>query len=513
MRVSPTSPLVQVASAGLWIQHANLKRLYPDVPPFEESTIFAAHRARSKRSLTRAAASLSLTLAVAIGSLAAVAVTTQPHPERSVSLLSERLLAGRATSYTEALTGQAFQIAEPRQGLREPKDDGQPGASAPGSTDGDVPGDIQSDDAPSAEIEPDQITAEDSLAMPGEPERVLPSAQAELPEESTATDLNSQLEPPFSPPAGSGSIATALAPSPAPSGSPQPQPQPTNSVSPSSSAPPPTSVPSASNKPTPANTGVRDAAMLTAIHQDLVIRMPGTIIDSKEIFGSIRVEAANVTIRNSILRGSQTVGKPVVYAASSSVRNLLIEDVEISPTIRNMYTNGVYGHDFTITRANIHDVIDSVHIFNGGNVTIQDSYLHQNLHFGPELDTTHWDGSHDDNIQVQNGSNITIRNNVLSGAYNAAVQITQGRGPVSNVRIADNWIEGGSCSVNIAEGQFGRLFGVAVTNNVFGASRSNCHIILTNRTLNISQIYGNQSTRRGGVVLICHSSSGNVRCG
>lgn len=503
-------------------------------PPFEETAIFAAHRARSNRSLTRAA-SLGLTLAAAIGSLALVAVTTQPHPVRSVSLSPERLLAGRATLYTEALTGQASQITEPRLGLHEPKKGGRLGTLTPGSTDDEVPGDTQSDNAPPAELEPDQIVAEDLLAPPVVPERVLPSAQALEPADELASiELHSQLEPPFSPPAGSGLIATAVTPSRAPSASPSPssQPQPRPTISgPSTQIQPvpppvpatPSTIPSpppaqagpspASSKPTSANTGVRVGAVLTAIYQDLVIRSPGTIIDSKEVFGSIRVEAANVTIRNSILHGSQSVGKPVVYAASSSVRNLLIEDVEISPTIRNIYTNGVYGHDFTLTRANIHDVIDSVHIFDGGNVTIQDSYLHQNSHFGPELDATHWDGSHDDNIQIQNGSNITIRNNVLSGAYNAAVQITQGRGPVSNVRIADNWIEGGSCSVNIAEGQFGRLFGVAVTNNIFGVSRSNCPIILTNETLNISQIYGNQSTRGGEAVLICRSSSGNVRCG
>lgn len=55
-----------------------------------------------------------------------------------------------------------------------------------------------------------------------------------------------------------------------------------------------------------------------------------------------------------------------------------------------------------------------VGFIHSGNVTIADSKLHDNRHFSN--DPGHPDGTHDDDIQIQSGSNITITGNTLNGA-------------------------------------------------------------------------------------------------
>lgn len=282
-------------------------------------------------------------------------------------------------------------------------------------------------------------------------------------------------------------------------------------LAPEATTPKPPSPPR-TGQPSASNTGVPAGTSLLRVDGDLVITKPGTVIDSIDLHGAVRIEAANVTIKRSILRGSSSVGAVVVYAGLPQVSNLVLEDDEISPTVKSMYTNGVYGHDFTLTRVNIHDVVDSAHVFNGNNVLIQNSYLHDNTHFGPEIDTGHPDGSHDDNVQVQSGRNITIRNSVLSGAHNAAVQVTQGLGTVGNLSIQNNWVSGGGCALNIAEGNYGTISGLTITDNRFGATGFNCPILLTAATKAISNISGNDLNSGAPVSLICRTSSANVHC-
>lgn len=244
----------------------------------------------------------------------------------------------------------------------------------------------------------------------------------------------------------------------------------------------------------------------------MTVRVAGTVIDGIELFGVLRIEAENVTVKRSIIHGSSTTGAVVFYAGASTVRNLLIEDVEISPSIRTHLTNGIFGHDMTLRRVNVHHVIDSVHIFGGDNVIVENSYLHDNLHFGPEIDPSHADGSHDDNIQIQSGRNIVIRNSAISGSWNAAVQVTQDAGVVSNLTIQDNWIEGGGCALNISEGTRGTIQGLTITGNKFGSTKFNCPILLTAATKAVSTITDNTLLSGGILGLICRATTGNYRC-
>ncbi|MCW4384739.1 right-handed parallel beta-helix repeat-containing protein [Salinibacterium sp. SYSU T00001] len=245
----------------------------------------------------------------------------------------------------------------------------------------------------------------------------------------------------------------------------------------------------------PSTVGLPPGTPLTVHNGDLTIRTAGAVVSNLDIRGFVRVEAPNVTIKNSIIRGRATDSHAImIYAGLGTSAGLRVLDSELAPTYKTPLTNGVYGYGFTLTRVDIHDVIDAVHIF-GDNVTVENSRLHGNLHF--ENDPYHSDGSHDDSIQIQSGRNIRILGNTISGSYNAAVQITQDRDVVSNVTISGNKISGGGCTVNVAEKGRGPIAGLTVSRNVFGTSRFTCHMLVPPTT----PLLGDGNTVEGGGAL------------
>ncbi|PWB97576.1 hypothetical protein [Homoserinimonas hongtaonis] len=247
---------------------------------------------------------------------------------------------------------------------------------------------------------------------------------------------------------------------------------------PSSAAEPPevTRLPDA-GVPGPHTTGVPAGTQLTRFDGDLVITTPGAVVEGLDIYGFVRVEAPGVTIRNSIIRGRSVANNAMlIYAGSPSATGLLVHDTELAAAYPSHIVNGVYGAGFTLRRVNIHTVIDSVHIF-GDDVVIESSWLHGNLHYDNDPG---WGGgpSHDDNIQIQAGTNITITGNVIEGAHNAALQVTQDQGPVSQLVFSGNTVSGGGCSINIAEKNKGAIEGLHISDNVFGESRFGCAMLI-----------------------------------
>lgn len=218
---------------------------------------------------------------------------------------------------------------------------------------------------------------------------------------------------------------------------------------------------------------------LTVTNGDIRVKTAGTVIDGLDLHGRIFVDAPNVTIKNSIIRGSDSgwTGSSALIMATGGYANLQVSDVELVPTVKSGWVNGIMGSNFTATRLNIHHVIDSVHI-TGDNTIVQRSWLHENLHFknDPGQRGT---PSHDDSIQIVGGKNISIRDNHISGAFNSGVQITQDRSTVANVQFTGNVADGGGCTVNIAEKGGGAIHGLVITDNEFGRTTkvSNCAII------------------------------------
>jgi len=239
------------------------------------------------------------------------------------------------------------------------------------------------------------------------------------------------------------------------------------------------------------NTGIPSSVKPKVYYGDLTIKKAGTVINGLDIRGLVRVEAANVTIKNSIVRGkSISSNKGLIYSAGST--NLVVQDVTLAPSTKSPYINGIYGYNFTLRRVEITNVVDAVHIF-GNNVKVYDSWLHDNLHYDKD---PNWNGhpSHDDSIQIQKGYGIHIAGNTISGAFNAAMQVTQDAGKVGSIVFERNRVSGGSCSLNVAQKSLSAITGSSIRNNVFGTSRSNCNMILDYATKVKTSITGNTRT-------------------
>lgn len=229
-----------------------------------------------------------------------------------------------------------------------------------------------------------------------------------------------------------------------------------------------TSAEGATTKPGPANTGVPAGTKLTVHQGDLVITEAGAVIDGLDVRGFVKVRARDVTIKNSIVRGRPINGTIHLVQNVDGGGGLTIVDSEISAAHPSPYMMGVLGSDFALRRVDINTVVDQVMVL-GDDVTIEDSWLHGNLHYA--RDPNHGNTpSHDDNIQVSAGKNLRFEGNRLEDSSSAAVMVTQGHGAVSGLAFRDNWVDGGACSVNLVEGSRGPLRGMTFTDNTFGTS-------------------------------------------
>lgn len=205
----------------------------------------------------------------------------------------------------------------------------------------------------------------------------------------------------------------------------------------------PTTTPGA--RPGPSNTGVPAGTVLTPYTGPHTITTAGTVIDSKNITGSLLIRAKNVTIRNCKIHDDMnaTAGLFVDDDGSLTITDSEIYNFQIAIT----YVN------WTAIRVNIHDIsFDAMKA--SSNVLLKDSWVHSPV---PSADA-HWDG-----VQVQNGVvNTVITGNFIdaSGDTNSALFLCPDIGPSTNgpLTVTGNWLSGGNYTVNILDGNNGQYF-------------------------------------------------------
>ncbi|GEL94977.1 PKD domain-containing protein [Cellulomonas composti] len=222
--------------------------------------------------------------------------------------------------------------------------------------------------------------------------------------------------------------------------------------------------------------GVPAGTTITRVYDgNLTITADNTVIDGWDIHGYVTVKAKNVVIRNTYIRGTDVPQTNDLLRVQGDGYSVLVEDSTLVASTRTPNQDGVKGWNFTLRRVEIAAVIDPVHI-HGSNVVVENSWLHDNAHF---LEDPNWGGtpSHSDSIQIQAGTNITIRNNTISGAGNAALMLTQDAGAVANLQVTGNSIDGGACSINIKSTTNAPTY-VTIADNVFGRGQiyKNCAV-------------------------------------
>jgi hypothetical protein len=336
------------------------------------------------------------------------------------------------------------------------------------------------------------------------------------PSDSTTPDSPSATSPSTDPAAPSTSVSDSPAPdTSAPDTSAPDTPTPTPSLAPTPTLPvtqpttpaptPSSTAPDDSQEPGPTNTGVPAGTQLTVYNGDLTITTPGATYADLDIYGFVRVEAPDVTIKDSIIRGGPaTSNTALIYDLSDTATNLLVEDSELVPVDPSINIDGIDGWNYTALRLNIHGTVDGSKMF-GPNATMQDSWIHDLVTYWN--DPSHADGvSHNDDVQILSGSNLRIVGNDLEGGHNTAIQITQDEGPLTDVLIDGNWADAGNVTFNIANKPLASLAGITVTNNIFGhAAVTGCQILYTSATVLLA--FNNVYADTGLPVVILNTGS------
>jgi len=223
-------------------------------------------------------------------------------------------------------------------------------------------------------------------------------------------------------------------------------------------------------KPDATNTG-QIATGLPVTTGDITVTNAGMVIEGWKIIGRVKVQAPNVTIRNCEIVGNGYSGgnTALIDCNSSFVSNCTIENNLLHQDVStgNLWTNGVIGHDYTATRNHIYNVVDGLGVYNSSNasapanVSIFGNYVHDLAYFSP--DPNHSDNhTHNDGVQIQGNSGITVRGNNLS--INASTQLgtpslyapgvtgqcitgSPNVSQISGVTIDQNWMDYGSRGV------------------------------------------------------------------
>jgi hypothetical protein len=262
-------------------------------------------------------------------------------------------------------------------------------------------------------------------------------------------------------------------PSPTPtkseSATPTPSPTPTKSASPT---PTPTSAPSPrpnpGGKPSAATTGVPQGIALKQHYGDITVTKDGTVLQGMDIHGFVNVKAANVKIIDSVVRGGHAKGYATGLITNYGYSNLLIEDVSVVAEHPSVYFDGIKGNNFTARRVHVVGNVDSIKI-HGDNVTVENSLLEDTKYYAN--DPYQGGGAtHNDNIQILSGKNLTITGNTIRGASNFAILGSASQSSLPDLEIRGNWLDGGHCTVKLqvlnGHGQT-----ATVTDNKFGPNR------------------------------------------
>ena len=203
------------------------------------------------------------------------------------------------------------------------------------------------------------------------------------------------------------------------------------------------------------NTGLIDRSALEFHDGNLTVTEDGTVIENLEINGRLLIAARNVIVRNVWVYTTDFYTVQVIKGGS-----LLIEDSEIGhPSYRG--ERGIAGKNVTARRIDVHDVADGIKT--GDNGVYDRIYCHDLASNGI--------GHHDCFQDDGGGDNWIIKNSTIDArGGNAAVFIKSDKGPIRNVRVENNYLNGGHYTIYSVEGYggYGDPTGVVITNNRFG---------------------------------------------
>jgi hypothetical protein len=236
------------------------------------------------------------------------------------------------------------------------------------------------------------------------------------------------------------------------------------------------SKPVVAGKPTAATTGPKSTT-LKRHDGNITVTKAGTVLQGLDIHGFVTVKAANVVIRDSIVRGGKATGNAGVIT-NYGYDNLLVEDVYIKPAHQSVWIDGVKGWDFTLNRVHVVGGVDNVKI-HGDDVTIKNSLLESTVYYAS--DPNQGGGpTHNDSVQILKGRNLTLSGNTIRDTKNFAIMNGAEQGHVT-AKITGNWLDGGHCTVKLTHKK-GWTNQTTITDNKFGPNRKIAKCVIQSYT-------------------------------
>ncbi len=236
-------------------------------------------------------------------------------------------------------------------------------------------------------------------------------------------------------------------------------------------------------RPDAGNTGVPSGTALTPYYGNLTIRTPGARYDALDVHGFVTIQAPDVKITRSVIRGGvATTNIGLVTNYTPTATNFVLEDSELVPEYPSVWLDAIKGANYTARRVNAHGTTDLVKV-HGDNVRVESSWLHDTVYRAS--DPNQGGGpTHNDGVQVLGGKNIHILGNSISGASNAALQVTQDYSETTDLEFSRNWADGGKCTVNLANKPLPSMTGISAAGNRFGRNTlyDDCAIISSRMT-------------------------------
>jgi hypothetical protein len=176
--------------------------------------------------------------------------------------------------------------------------------------------------------------------------------------------------------------------------------------------------------PNAATAGVPPGTTLTAYTGPMTITKDGTVIEGKIIDGTLTIDAANVTIKNCIIKNYGMWGIDGEGASNLSVLYCDFTASTSKDTNAAILGSGTFiGNDISQSENGI--------VLQGGASVVRDNYIHDLFdNFGEP---------HIDGISVQGGqNNVLIEHNTIESWDTSAVFIKNDFGPINNVTVRNN---------------------------------------------------------------------------
>jgi hypothetical protein len=212
--------------------------------------------------------------------------------------------------------------------------------------------------------------------------------------------------------------------------------------------------------PDTTNTGTHGT--LTALNSNVILSVPGEVLENRDVHGCITVKAANVVIRNVrvscggnyVIAINAGTGSDPWFAPNA---NTLIQDVEINH-MGTVDGKGIAFEGYHANRVYYHNGADCFHVQR--NILVENSYCVIGLDGGGDafctMSDAHWDG-----IQSDEGDVIVLRHNTIRNPckQTSAILMSTNTLPIGHVTIEGNLMAGGGWTVYCGTGEGGPTFG------------------------------------------------------